>query len=126
MVCKSHDEELALWDCEFGEEGVEDLPFCEIDLPVFEVAALLGLCLQGDTSFCGIDPSVDAIQDERVCGSVTIRKVDGACGRRRRKFVSSGVVRWKSRERESATSLCFPGICSGWSVACLMNNSRAR
>jgi len=68
VVCESDNEELALWDGESCEEGVKDLSFGEVELPVVEAATLLGLCLHGNPSFCGIDASIDTIQDERVGG----------------------------------------------------------
>jgi len=118
LVSKGDDDELDLGLGVSLEEGIVfDVTFLEELDPVTEVATLLGSGLSGDASFCGIDSSVDAIQEESVGSSGTMCKVEGACGRESKNVVSCSVFRWKSLERESATSLFLPGICSGWIVA---------
>ena len=89
LVGKCDDDELGLGLGESIEEGVvDDVAFLEECEPMAEVAALLGCGLSGDPSFCGIDSSVDAIQEERTGSSGTMCKVEGACGRESRNEVS--------------------------------------
>ena len=65
LVGKRDDDELDLGICVVLEEGVVvDAALFEKDEPVTEVAALLGFCLMCDPFFCGIDSSVDAIQED--------------------------------------------------------------
>ena len=126
-MSKGNEDELDLWFGEVVEEWVVvDFAFLEEEQPMLEVATLLGCCLSGDPSFCGIDSSVDAIQEERAGFSWMIFKVEGACGRDKRNVVSEVSSRWKSLDKESATSLCLPGMCSGCTVASRVNNVSAK
>ena len=94
LVGKRDDDELDLGLRESIEEGVvDDVAFLEECEPMAEVAALLGCGLSGDPSFCGIDSSVDAIQEERVGFSGITLKVEGACGRDNKNVVSVCVSR---------------------------------
>ena len=128
LVGERDDDELDLGICVALEEGiVDDATSFEEDEPMAEVApALLGFCLMCDPFFCSIDSSVDAIQEERAGFSWMIFKVEGACGRDKRNVVSEVSSRWKSLDKESATSLCLPGICSGCTVASRVNNVSAK
>ena len=66
-MCKTCDDELTLGVCEiFEEDVVVDVAFFEELFELFESARLLGDGLGIDSSFCGIDASVDAIQQEIV------------------------------------------------------------
>ena len=86
---KGDKDEVDLWSGEAVEEWVVcDFASLEEPDPVAEVATLLGCGLSGDPSFCGIDSSVDAIQEERAGSSGTMCKVEGACGRESKNVVS--------------------------------------
>ena len=88
LMGEGHKDELDLGARVVEEEWIfVDVAFFEETKPMAEVAALLGLCLSGDPVFCGIDSSVDAIQEERAGGRSIIVKVEGAWGRVRRKVV---------------------------------------
>ena len=83
------EDELDLWFGKVLEEWVvRDFASVEEHKPVVEVATLLGCGLSGDPAFCGIDSSVDAIQEERVGLNGTIFKVEGAWGRDSKNVVS--------------------------------------
>ena len=89
LVGESDNDELDLGLGESLEEWVVvDVAFLEECEPMAEVATLLGCGLSGDPSFCGIDSSVDAIQEERAGSSGTMCKVEGACGRESKNVVS--------------------------------------
>ena len=93
-MSEGNEDELDLWFGEVVEEWVVvDFAFLEEEQPMLEVATLLGCCLSGDPSFCSIDSSVDAIQEERVGFSGITLKVEGACGRDNKNVVSVCVSR---------------------------------
>ena len=119
LVCLEGVQEWVILDSAFLEEHLE--------FP--KSASVLGAGLGCNSSSGVIDSSVDTIHEEIAGGRGLILKfcgiwAEGAEDRMR--LVSEASLRWKSLDRESAIMLCFPGMCSGYSVAWFKNKILAK